>query len=294
MQAEMAGIDPGIQETYSLASEELGYDLWQLVQEGPAESLDETVNTQPAMLTAGYAAWGAWQRAGGAQPACMAGHSLGEYTALVCAGALQFADAVRIVKRRAELMQSAVPADQAAMAALLGLDDDAVIKVCAESAAGQVVSAVNFNAPGQVVIAGQKAAVERAIEAAKNAGAKRAIMLNVSVPSHCSLMNEAGDALAAELDNIEVSTPRIPVICNVDVTAYENASQVRDGLRRQMSNPVRWVETINTMSANGITQVIECGPGKVLAGLLRRIDRSLTGGFIDTPDSLAAAVEATA
>ena len=292
MQSQLASADPDIATAWTEASDVLGYDLWALAQAGPQERLDETVVTQPAMLTAGYAAWQAWNRAGGPLPQFMAGHSLGEYTALVCAGALAFPAAVGLVQKRAELMQSAVPAGDGAMAALLGLDDESVSRVCAEQAQGEVVNAVNFNAPGQVVIAGDKAAVERATAAAKDAGAKRAIMLSVSVPSHCSLMSGAGEELAAVLDSIDISTPQIPVISNVDVKQYEDAAGIRDGLRRQLSSPVRWVETIQHMAAAGVSQVVECGPGKVLAGLLRRIDRSLAGGFVDSAESMRDAISA--
>ena len=274
MQAELAKEFPEVQEVYGEASERLGFDLWETAQAGPQEKLDETIITQPLMLAAGFAAWKAWRKAGGSDPAQLAGHSLGEYTALVCAGALDFADAVGLVRRRAELMQLAVPAGSGAMAALLGLDDAAVIEVCERASDGQVVSAVNFNAPGQVVIAGEKSAVERAAEAAKDAGAKRAIMLSVSVPSHCALMTGAADELAETLAATEISATAIPVLSNVDVLAYENVEQIRDGLHRQVFSPVRWVETINSLVANGADQLIECGPGKVLAGLTRRIDRS--------------------
>jgi [acyl-carrier-protein] S-malonyltransferase len=290
MQAELAGKFPEVQETYAAASEALGYDLWGLVQEDASGRLDETVVTQPAMLTAGVAAWKVWHKAGGATPALLAGHSLGEYTALVCAGAFDFADAVRLVQRRAELMQSAVPAGTGAMAALLGLDDVAVMDVCARSANGQVVSAVNFNAPGQVVIAGEKAAVLRAIDAAKEAGAKRAIMLSVSVPSHCALMSEAAGRLAENLLACDIAAPSIPVIGNADVLPYASAEQIRAGLKRQLYSPVRWVETVNYFVANGASRLVESGPGKVLAGLAKRIDRSLPAACIETPESLALAL----
>lgn len=291
MQAELAEQYSDVRDTYAQASDRLGYDLWQLVQEGPEERLNETVVTQPAMLTAGMAAYQAWQNTGGLVPDMVAGHSLGEISALVCAGSMEFGDAVELVRLRAELMQSAVPSGTGAMAALLGLDDAAVIDVCAMSAQGQVVSAVNFNAPGQVVIAGDKTAVERAIEAAKEAGAKRAILLSVSVPSHCSLMTPAAEQLAEALADIDIRTPEIPVIGNADVLPYDDASQVRDGLRRQLSSPVRWVETVNYFVGNGASAMIECGPGKVLAGLARRIDRSLAAGFVDSPTSLDKALE---
>ena len=286
MQAELAAEFAEVQATYAEASEQLGYDLWDLVQTGTTEQLAETVVTQPAMLTAGVAAWRVWQTAGGPQPQQMAGHSLGEYTALVCAGSLAFADAVSLVKQRAELMQAAVPAGDGAMAAILGMDDDAVIDVCNNAAAGQVVSAVNFNSPGQVVIAGDRAAVERATVLAKESGAKRAIVLNVSVPSHCALMTGAADELAESFATTEFAETNVPVINNVDVTPYESPEQIRGGLKRQLFSPVRWVGTIHYLIANGTDQVIECGPGKVLTGLAKRIDRSLAASCIDTPASL--------
>lgn len=286
MQAELAVEFGEIMATYAEASEQLGYDLWNLVQTGTTDQLAETVVTQPAMLTAGVAAWRVWQTAGGPEPQQLAGHSLGEYTALVCAESLAFADAVSLVKRRAELMQAAVPAGKGAMAAILGMDDDAVIDVCNNAAAGQVVSAVNFNSPGQVVIAGDRDAVERATVLAKEGGAKRAIILNVSVPSHCALMTDAADELAEALAGTEFADTHVPVINNVDVMPYENPEQIRDGLKRQLFSPVRWVGTVHYLIANGTDQVIECGPGKVLAGLAKRIDRSLAASCIDTPVSL--------
>lgn len=286
MQSELAAEFVEVQATYAEASEQLGYDLWDLVQTGTTENLAETVVTQPAMLTAGVAAWRAWQSAGGPEPQQLAGHSLGEYTALVCAGSLAFAEAVSLVKLRAELMQAAVPAGEGAMAAVLGLDDDAVINVCSDAAAGQVVSAVNFNSPGQVVIAGDRDAVERATVLAKESGAKRAIILNVSVPSHCALMTDAADKLAESLATAEFAETHVPVINNVDVVPYSDPEQIRDGLKRQLFSPVRWVGTIHYLVANGTDQVIECGPGKVLAGLAKRIDRSLATSCIDTPASL--------
>lgn len=294
MQSELAEEFTEVQATYGEASELLGYDLWDLVQNGTTEQLADTVVTQPAMLTAGVAAWRVWQAAGGSAPQLLAGHSLGEYTALVCAGSLAFADAISLVKQRAELMQAAVPAGNGAMAAILGLDDEAVIDVCTNAARGQVVSAVNFNSPGQVVIAGDTAAVERATVLAKETGAKRAIILNVSVPSHCALMTDAADALAGPLATTEFVDTNVPVINNVDVVPYENPEQIRDGLKRQLFSPVRWVGTVHYLIANGTDQVIECGPGKVLAGLAKRIDRSLAASCIDTPASLAKILQADA
>lgn len=292
MQAALATEYPDILRVYEEASDTLGFDLWGITQDPSQARLDETINTQPAMLAAGYAAWTVWRDQGGSDAAFMAGHSLGEYTALVCAGAIGFSDALRLVRRRAELMQSAVPAGEGAMAALLGLDDAAVIDVCEQVAAGEVVSAVNFNAPGQVVIAGNKAAVERAIEAAKSAGAKRAILLNVSVPSHCALMREAAGELAATLAKTTISAPTVPVIGNADVLAYDDVAHIRDGLQRQLFSPVRWVETVRYMATNGAGMLVECGPGKVLAGLTRRIERALPAEFVDSPESLRKAIQA--
>ena len=290
MQSELADSFPVVQETYKQASEVLGYDLWDLVQNDAGGKLGQTVVTQPAMLTAGIAAWRCWEAGGGGAPAILAGHSLGEYTALVVAEALQFADAIALVQRRAELMQEAVPAGSGAMAAILGLDDDVVIKVCEAAAAGEVVSAVNFNSPGQVVIAGNKSAVERAAEGAKEAGARRALMLSVSVPSHCALMQPAAEQLAISLAEVPIRATRMPVISNVDVEPYGDADDIRSGLQRQLHMPVRWVETVQRLKAEGATSLVECGPGKVLAGLCKRIDRGLTANYIDTPESLDKAI----
>lgn len=290
MLAALAEQYPDIPATFAEASAILGFDLWQLVQEGPAERLDETVNTQPAMLAAGVATWRAWRSAGGATPANMAGHSLGEYTALVCAGSLKFADAVRLVRRRAELMQAAVPPGEGAMAAILGLDDDAVIEACNAAAQGQVVSAVNFNSPGQVVIAGERAAVERATEQAKAAGAKRVLVLRLSVPSHCELMRPAAEQLAQELANTPLSAPSIPVTGNADVKLYEDAQQIREGLAKQLYSPVRWTETIRELVNSGSSSIVECGPGKVLTGLAKRIDRNIPAVCIDTRETMTTAL----
>ena len=290
MQSGLAESCEEVTSTYALASEQLGYDLWDLVQNGPVERLNETVVTQPAMLTAGMAAWHCWKSAGGAQPAQLAGHSLGEYTALVVAGALDFTDALLLVKRRAELMQEAVPAGSGAMAAILGLDDNVVRSVCDHAAQGEVVSAVNFNSPGQVVIAGSTAAVERAAAGAKEAGARRALMLSVSVPSHCALMKPAAEQLAAALANIDLSVPEIPVINNVDATAYKDTDDIRDGLKRQLYSPVRWVDSVQQMIAGGASLLVECGPGKILTGLAKRIDRSLPAVCIDSSDAIEKAM----
>lgn len=290
MQLELAAAFVEVRNTYAEASEVLGYDLWDRVQNGPLEKLNETVVTQPAMLAAGLAAWRCWLAAGGGQPAVLAGHSLGEYTALVVAGALQFDDAIALVRSRAELMQAAVPVGNGAMAAILGLDDAAVSSLCEAAARGDVLSAVNFNSPGQVVIAGVKSAVLRAVESAKKAGARRALMLDVSVPSHCALMQGAADNLSAVLAHVEIRSPVVPVINNVDVQAYGNADSIRDGLKRQLYCPVRWAETVQYLIANGTTSLLECGPGKVLTGLAKRIDRSLPAACVDTPASLEKAL----
>ena len=286
MLAELAAEHDEVSATFSEASGVLGYDLWELVQEGPAERLNETIVTQPAMLAAGVATWRLWQKLGGKEPAAMAGHSLGEYTALVCAGAIGFTDAVGIVKVRAELMQNAVPAGEGAMAAILGLDDQAVREVCKQASAAGVAEAANFNSPGQVVVAGQHAAIERAIELAKEAGARRAIMLAVSVPSHSSLMVPAGEALAESLNAAPFSTPAITVINAVDAVAYADADDIRSRLSRQISSPVRWVDTVQRLLADGASSIVECGPGKVLVGLIKRIDRKLPAICVDSPGTL--------
>jgi [acyl-carrier-protein] S-malonyltransferase len=264
-----------VRNTFAEASEVLGQDLWRMVSE-PNEELNQTANTQPLMLTAGIAAWRAWLEAGGAQPVVMAGHSLGEYTALVASGALEFSAALPLVRYRAEVMQGAVAEGVGAMAAILGLDDDAVRAVCAEAAQGEVLEAVNFNSPGQVVIAGHKAAVERGMEAAKGKGAKRALILPVSVPSHCALMKPAADKLAAYLADVAIAAPKVPVLHNADVASYSDAASIKDALVRQLHSPVRWVETVQAVAAQGISQAAECGPGKVLAGLNKRIVADMT------------------
>jgi len=281
---------PEVRATFQEASDALGEDLWAMVADGPAELLNQTVNTQPAMLAADIAAWRAWQAAGGAAPALLAGHSLGEYAALVAAGALGFADAIRLVRFRAEAMQAAVPEGVGAMAAILGLDDDAVRAVCDEAAAGEVVEAVNLNSPGQVVIAGNKAAVERAMALAKEKGAKRALPLPVSVPSHSSLMRPAADRLLAHLQSVPIAAPAIPVLHNTDVRAHAEPEAIRIALAKQLHTPVRWVETVRALKAAGIERVIECGPGKVLAGLSKRIDDSLPAVALADEAGLAAAL----
>lgn len=291
MQAELAEQFPEVQACYAEASEELGYDLWQLAQVGPKEKLDETVVTQPVMMAAGVAAWRAWQATGGQMPSLLAGHSLGEYTALVCSGVIAFPEAIRLIRRRAELMQQAVPAGDGAMAAILGLDDDAVLAVCRDAEEGEVVQAVNFNTPGQVVIAGARSAVERAANLATEAGARRALLLSVSVPAHSDLMKPAAEELVEALAAASLEPPGIPVISNADVVCYETVEQIRDGLKRQLYSPVRWAETIGFMIEHGTSRIVECGPGKVLAGLNRRIDRSLSSTCLDSPASLEAALE---
>ena len=266
-----------VRATFDEASSVLGQDLWQMVAEGPAELLSQTVNTQPIMLTAAIAAWRLWLEKGGKRPAVVAGHSLGEYSALVAAGVIEFKDAVPLVRLRATAMQEAVPLGTGGMAAIMGLDDEGVRAACAESAQGQVVEAVNFNAAGQVVIAGHKEAVERAMAASKARGAKLAKALPVSAPFHSSLLRPAADKLAARLAQLEFKTPNIPVINNVDVAQEGDPARIKDALVRQAYNPVRWVETVQQMAAMGISVVAECGPGKVLAGLTKRCADGVSG-----------------
>ena len=281
-----------VRQVFDEASDVLGQNLWTLVAEGPGEALNATVNTQPVMLTAGYATYRAWLAAGGAEPAMVAGHSLGEYTALVAAGVIDFKDALPLVRFRAEAMQEAVPLGTGAMAAVLGLDDDSVRKACADASQGEVVEAVNFNAPSQVVIAGHKAAVERGAAAAKAAGAKRAVMLPVSAPFHSSLLQPAADRLDEYLARITFNAPRIPVVNNVDVAVVTDADGIRHALARQACSPVRWVEVIQALGREGVTDVVECGPGKVLAGLTRRIESTLRGHAIHDPASINNVLEA--
>ena len=292
MLADLANQFPEVEQTFAEASEALGYDLWQLAQSGPDSELNQTHITQPAMLAGGIAAWRVWQAQGGPTPAMLAGHSLGEYSALVAAGSLTLADAAALVADRGRFMQEAVPAGVGAMAAVLGLDDDKVIELCETGAEGEVVSAVNFNSPGQVVVAGNAAAVERVVGLAKDAGAKRAIVLPVSVPSHCSLMQPAAERLAERLASVAVSTPQIPVLNNVDVNAQTDPEAIRAALTRQLFSPVRWVETIEAMAAEGIAQVVECGPGKVLSGLNKRINRQMTAHATLDAAAMAKALQA--
>ena len=270
----MAGLDslPVVRETFAEASDILQQDLWKMASAGPIESLNQTVNTQPLMLTAGIATYRAWQILGGGTPMAMAGHSLGEYSALVGAGALRFADALPLVRFRAQVMQQAVADGVGAMAAILGLEDDVVRAVCIEAAQGEVLAAVNFNSPGQVVIAGHKAAVERGMELAKIKGAKRALPLPVSVPSHCALMQAAAERLAEYLNTVAVTKPSIPVLQNADVASFDDPDAIKAALVKQLYCPVRWVESIRKMAQDGIQVVIECGPGKVLTGLNKRIE----------------------
>ncbi|HDR0999874.1 TPA: ACP S-malonyltransferase [Pasteurella multocida] len=292
MLAELATEYPVVEETFKQASDVLGYDLWQLVQQGPAEELNKTWQTQPALLAASVAIYRVWQeKYPHLKPAVMAGHSLGEYSALVCAGALDFQDAVKLVELRGKLMQQAVPEGTGAMYAIIGLDNEAIISACADAAQGEVVSAVNFNSPGQVVIAGAKAAVERAAAACKDAGAKRALPLAVSVPSHCALMKPAADQLAVSLDNIAIRTPTTAVINNVDVACETENSEIRHALVRQLYSPVRWTETVERMAKDGVQVLVEVGPNKVLTGLTKRIVADLQATAVNDLTSLNAVDE---
>lgn len=285
MLSEFAG-NSIIENTFAEASEALGYDLWELVSEGPAEKLNQTHFTQPALLTASVALWRVWLSISEVKPDVMAGHSLGEYSALVCAGVVSLSDAVKLVKKRGELMQASVPAGTGAMAAVIGLADTEIIKACELAQQGEVVSAVNFNSPGQVVIAGQKAAVERAGQLCKDSGAKRVLPLPVSVPSHCALMSDAATKLAEELNKINFSSPKINIINNVDVVKEQSEDAIKAALVRQLYSPVRWSETVTQIVSDGITKVIEIGPGKVLQGLNKRIDKSISNVSMNTPDTV--------
>ena len=281
-----------VKATFDKASAVLGQDLWAMINGEDAELIGQTVNTQPIMLAAGIATYRVYLEAGGKIPSVVAGHSLGEYTALVAADALDFADAVKLVRLRAELMQSAVPQGVGAMAAILGLEDEQVKAICAEAAQGEVVEAVNFNSPGQVVIAGNTAAVERAMAAAKEAGSKRALPLPVSVPSHCSLMKPAAEKLAEALKDITIKQPQIRVIHNADVASYDDADKIKDALVRQLYRPVHWTETVNALVSEGITESAECGPGKVLAGLAKRINKEAACSALTNADQVATFIEA--
>lgn len=274
-----------IRDTFTEASDVLGVDLWKMATEAN-DSINETMNTQPIMLTAGVATWRAWLSVSDQLPSVLAGHSLGEYTALVASGALTFKDALPLVRYRAEVMQNAVPAGVGAMAAILGLDDETVRAVCAEAAENEVLEAVNLNSPGQVVIAGNKGAVERGMEVAKAKGAKRALPLPVSVPSHCALMKPAAQQLAKYLESVAVNIPTIPVLHNADVASYSDSEKIKDALVRQLYSPVRWVETVQAIAAQGVTQTAECGPGKVLAGLTKRIVAELPCIALTSSDAL--------
>jgi [acyl-carrier-protein] S-malonyltransferase len=297
MLGALAAAEPKVRETFDEASGVLGYDLWKLASEGPEEQLGATEHTQPALLTAGVALWRVWRARGGALPSVVSGHSLGEFTALVCAQALEFTPAVDLVRFRGQVMQEAVPAGTGAMAAILGLEDAAIEEACRESSGGPegVVEAANFNCPGQVVIAGHTAAVQRAIEAAKVRGAKRAVLLAVSVPSHTSLMRGAGERLGERLRRIELRTPTIRYVSAVDARAHEQPDDIRALLVRQLSSPVRWATTLRAIDTGGIKQVIECGPGKVLMRLSKRSERRSGFDFLalDDPSSLEAALAAT-
>jgi [acyl-carrier-protein] S-malonyltransferase len=283
---------PVVRATFDEASAALGEDLWTLVADGPDTELNRTVNTQPVMLTAGVAVWRAWQAAGGPAPSVVAGHSLGEYTALVAAGALAFDDAVPLVRFRAQAMQDAVPAGVGAMAAVMGAEDDAVAAACADAAQGQVVEPVNFNAPGQLVIAGHREAVERAMVAAKARGAKRALLLPVSAPFHSSLLKPAAERLAARLAAVPFAPPQVPVLHNVDVAPRATADGIRAALAQQAASAVRWTDTVRAFAAQGVTHVVECGPGRVLTGLVRRIDADLQALAVNDGETLEAALAA--
>jgi len=282
---------PAVKQTFQEASGALDQDLWALAQEGPKEALNQTEITQPLLLTAGVALWRLWEQSGGPRPNVLAGHSLGEYSALTCAGVINLGDAVRLVRTRGQLMQKAVGQGEGSMAAILGLDDEQVRSACAQAAQGGVVEAVNFNAPGQVVIAGSVDAVERAIAACKEAGAKRAMALPVSVPSHCALMKPAAEQLADTLNSTRFHAAEMPVINNVDVAMETDPENIRDALIRQLYSPVRWVETIQALKEQGVGHLYECGPGKVLSGLVKRIDRDMAARPLETEAAFTAALQ---
>jgi [acyl-carrier-protein] S-malonyltransferase len=295
MLAEMAAAHPVVGETFAEASAALGYDLWQLSQQGPQEELNLTEKTQPLLLTSSVALWRVWQQRGGATPSLLAGHSLGEFSALVCAGTIEFADAVRLVRARGQFMQTAVPVGEGAMAAVLGLEDEQISQICrTASEAGGVVEAVNFNAPGQVVIAGTVAAVERAIEGCKAAGSKRALPLPVSAPFHTSLMRPAGDKLREAMQGLEFKAPQIPVVHNVHAQPENDPQRIKDILFEQIFSPVKWVGCVQYLAAHGITSAVECGPGKVLGGLVKRIDKAVGCVGLEEPAELDAALAAAA
>ncbi|MGS2716604.1 ACP S-malonyltransferase [Eionea flava] len=283
MLAELAMAYPVVQETFAEASDVLGYDLWQLSQEGPQEALNMTERTQPLLLAASVAIWRVWQQEKVEQPALMAGHSLGEWSALVCAGVVAFADAIRLVQLRGKYMQEAVPSGVGTMAAIIGLDDQIIIDACKEAQEGEDVSAVNFNSPGQVVIAGHVGAVDRAIALCKEKGAKKAMTLAVSAPFHSALLKPAADRLALEIAQVSFSSPNIPVVHNVNAQTENSPEEIKQRMIEQIYHPVLWVDCVNTLAKAGVSQVVECGPGKVLSGLIKRIDRSITSVAADTP-----------
>jgi [acyl-carrier-protein] S-malonyltransferase len=293
MLSAIAELDPVVRDTFREASETLGYDLWELAQTGPQEALNLTERTQPLILTGSVALWRLWRARGGAQPAFMAGHSLGEFSALVCADAMGFADAVRLVRNRGAYMQQAVPVGAGAMAAVLGLDDALIAQACAEAAAGEVVAAVNFNSPGQVVIAGHAGAVERAIAACKGMGAKRAMPLPVSAPFHTTLMKPAGEHLARDLAAVRLASPSVPVIHNVHAQPERDAERIRALLVQQIHSPVQWVASVRFMGQAGVRSVVEIGPGKVLGGLCKRIDAGMECFYSEDPQDLEKALTAT-
>ncbi len=290
MLAELAAAQSTVQSTFAEASEALGYDLWQLVQQGPEAELNNTTKTQPALLASSVATWRVWNELSEIQPAMMAGHSLGEYSALVCSGAITFTDAIKLVADRGAYMQDAVPAGIGSMAAVLGLEDGQIEAVCDAAAQGQIVSAANYNSSGQVVIAGHKEAVERAVELAKAAGAKRSVILPVSVPSHCENKKKAADRFAERLNTVDFEQPKIPVLHNIDAMEHSDISEIKLALQDQLCQPVRWVETIQKMVSKDINTIVECGPGKVLSGLIKRIDRSLNIFPVFDPASLEKAL----
>ncbi|MFV2055016.1 MAG: ACP S-malonyltransferase [Thiohalomonadales bacterium] len=295
MLSELAAEYPVVKETFTEASRKLEVDLWEISQQGPTEKLNQTQLTQPAMLAAGVAVWRVWQQyvaLHDLQPIVFAGHSLGEYTALVCAGSLDLASAAQLVSDRGLYMQDAAPVGEGTMAAILGLDDNKVISACEQAAQTDVVAAVNFNSPGQVVIAGQVEAVKRAMDICKQSGAKRVLELPVSVPSHCQLMDPAAHQLAERLQQITINPPRISIISNVDVSTVSESKEIKDLLTRQLCNPVRWVETIEKMLDDGVSDIVECGPGKVLTGLTKRINKSVNSYAVFSPDSLQKTVDA--
>lgn len=287
MMSDLADAHSVVKDTFSEASDALGLDMWGMCQNGPIEDLSQTENTQPALLTCGIAAWRVWQELGGAKPDIMAGHSLGEYTALVAAGAISFTEGVALVRDRGRYMQEAVPAGQGGMAAIIGLDDDQVREVCASAAEGDVLQAVNFNAPGQVVIAGSAAAIERATDQMKEAGAKRALPLPVSIPAHSSLMTPAAERLAERIASIEVNMPSVPVLHNCNVQIAQTADEISANLVSQLDSPVRWVESVNTMHSQGIERFIESGPGRVLGGMVKRIVKGVEVACIEKPSAFS-------